>query len=155
MATREDLIARLNTVLSWEIAGAIQYLHGGAMLTGKWRGVYAEFFQDGSKEARGHAEQVAEKIVALGGIPTVEPARIIQATDVDALLEAALELEEAALAAWEAALEIGDAVNIGTGLWIEEMVSHEQEHVDELRKLTGRISFGAAQTTGSASDASA
>ena len=80
MSTRETLIERLNTVLSWELAGTIQYLQGAALVTGPMRPVYADFLQEGSKEARGHAEDVASRIVALGGVPTVEPAAIRTST---------------------------------------------------------------------------
>lgn len=131
-----ELIARLNTVLSWELAGVIQYLHHSVMVSGPMRLSYAEFFHDGSKEARTHAEAVANKITALGGVPTVEPATIRQATTLDDMLGAALALERDALAAWEAALEVAGEANQGTQFWIEEFVAHEQEHVDELVKLT-------------------
>jgi bacterioferritin len=143
MDARHQLIERLNTVLSWELAGTIQYLTSAALVSGPLRPVYQEFFHDGSKEARDHAEAVSERIVALGGVPKVEPAQIRQATDLDGMLRHALALEEAALAAWEHALEVGDAMNLGTRLWIEEFVSEEQEHVDNLRKIVGTSSAAA------------
>jgi bacterioferritin len=130
-----EVIKRFNKVLSWELAGTIQYLHHHAMVSGLWREVYAEFFADGSKEARKHAELVADKIVALGGVPTVEPARIRQATTLEEMLQAALELEEAAMEAWEAVHAVAGDANMGTLFWVEEMISEEQEHVDGLRKL--------------------
>ena len=65
MDKQAEVINRFNKVLSWELAGTIQYLHHHAMVSGLWREVYAEFFADGSKEARKHAELVADKIVAL------------------------------------------------------------------------------------------
>lgn len=154
MATRDELISALNNVLAYELAGTIQYLHASALVTGKWRATYAEYFHDMSKESRGHAEAVANRIVSLGGLPTVEPAIIRQATDIDEMLAHALALEEEALALWEKALDIGDAVNIGTRLWIEEMISEEQEHVDELRKMTGATVI-AASGAGSAGERSA
>lgn len=155
MSTRETLIERLNTVLSWELAGTIQNLQAAALVSGPMRPVYAEFFHDGSKEARGHAEDVASRIVALGGVPTVEPATIRTATSLDGLLDNSLALEEAALAAWEAALEASeDSAPLGIGFWIEEMIAEEQEHVDELRKITGRTGV-AVDVSGSAGSQSA
>jgi bacterioferritin len=148
MATREELIARLNDVLAWELAGVIQYMHGAVLVGGKWRLGYQSFFHDGSKEARDHAEAVGNKVVALGGVPTVEPAKIRQGTSIDELLENALLLEQDALAAWERALEVGDAVNLGTKLWIEEMITHEQEHVDDLMKLTGKAGIASSGSGG-------
>ena len=139
MSELQQFIDRLNTVLSWELAGTIQYLHHATMLTGPWRESMGEFFHDGSKEARDHAEAVANKIVSLGGVPTVEPATVRPAVGLEAMLEAALKLEEDALAAWTHAYEASSAANLGTGFWMEEFIAHEQEHVDHLRKLTQKI----------------
>lgn len=149
MSDNKELIARLNAVLSWELAGTIQYLHHYAMITGLWRPVYGDFFQDNSKEARKHASLVADKIVALGGVPGVEPATIKQRATLPEMLQAALELEEAALAAWTHALDVAADANLGTQFWIEEMIAAEQQHVDELKKLL-KDHAGAAASSGSA-----
>ena len=152
MADKQALIDQLNVVLSWELAGAIQYLHHNAMIAGPERQTFAEFFHEGSEEAREHAELVATRITALGGIPTVEPAKIRQGLTLDEMLDAALALEEDALAAWEKAHQLSDGVVLGVTFWIEEMIAHEQEHVDELRKLTRRVGGAAnASSTDSAS----
>jgi bacterioferritin len=144
MSSKEELIKRLNEALAWELAGSIQYMQAAVMLTGHAREIFYDFFQESSKEALEHAEAVGNKIAALGGIPTVEPAQIRQAADVDGMLEAALALEEEALAAWERSHEVADAANPGTAFWIEEHIAEEQEHVDHLRKITKKISFSSA-----------
>lgn len=143
MASKEELIKRLNEAMSWELAATIQYLQHAVMLTGKDRMMFHEFFHEGSEEARDHAEKVAEKITALGGVPTVEPARIRQAAETDGMLEAALALEEDALKAWERCHEIASVANPGTVFWIEEHIAEEQEHVDTLRKMTQKVRFAA------------
>jgi bacterioferritin len=148
MSAKEELIARLNKALSWELAGIIQYMQHSVMVTGPQRETFRNFFHEGSEEAHEHAEAVGNKIAALGGVPTVEPAQIRQAADLDGMLEAVLALEEAALAAWEEALEVAHEVNQGTAFWIEEHVAEEQEHVDEMRKLTGKVSFAKSEDGG-------
>lgn len=150
MATKEQFIDRLNDALSWELAGIIQYMQHSVMITGPLRESLMEFFHDGSEEARDHAEAVGERIAALGGVPSVEPARIRQAADVDGMLEAALALEEDALAAWEAAWEAADAVAPGYKFWIEEHIAEEQDHVDGLRKMTKKVSFSQDDLSGGA-----
>jgi bacterioferritin len=151
MATRQDLIDRLNVVLQHELAGVIQYMHYAVLVQGTLRPVYEEVFHDGSKEARDHAEAVGNRIVALGGVPSVEPALVRPALDLESMLRNTLELEQKALAAWEHALEIGDVVNVGTKLWIEEMVAEEQEHVDEFRKICSDIDLSAGKASGASS----
>jgi bacterioferritin len=137
------LIKRLNEAMAWELAGCIQYMQASVMLTGHSREIFYKFFQESSEEARDHAEAVGDKIAVLGGIPTVEPARIRQAADVDGMLEAALALEEDALAAWERCHEVAGVANPGTVYWIEEHIAEEQGHVDHLRKLTKKVSISA------------
>mgnify|MGYP006278859165 CR=1 FL=1 len=148
MATREQLIDRLNDVLAWELAGAIQYMHYAVLVSGVERFTFQDFFHEGSEEARDHAEAVGNKIAALGGIPTMEPAAVQPAVSLAKMLENTLHLEEQALEAWEHALTIGDAVNVGTKLWIEEHVAEEQEHVDELRKMTDAVAYASSPVRG-------
>lgn len=152
--TKEEFIARLNDALSWELAGVIQYMQHGVMMTGPMRETLAKFFREGSKEARDHAEILGERIAALGGVPSVEPARIRQAATPEAMLEAALALEEDALAAWTAAHAVADAVAPGYLFWIEEHIAEEQEHVDGLRKMTNKVSFSVADGADSAKKSS-
>ncbi len=148
MANKEEFIDRLNDALSWELAGIIQYMQHSVMVTGPLRESYSDFFHEGSEEARDHAEDAGNRIAALGGVPTVEPAKIRQAANLDGMIEAALALEEDALAAWEAALEASDAVAPGYRFWIEEQIAEEQEHVDELRKMAKKVSFADADVGG-------
>lgn len=145
--SKQALITALNDVLSWELAGIVQYLHHSVMITGPERETYKGFFHEGSEEAHEHAEAVANRITALGGIPTVEPARIRPAADLHGMLKATLELEQDALAAWERAHDAAQADGIprGYAFWIEEHVAEEQEHVDEMRKLTSDVSFSQSQ----------
>jgi len=150
MSDLKAFIDQLNVILSWELAGTIQYLHHKAMVVGADREVFAEFFHEGSEEGREHAEAVADKIVVLGGVPTVEPATIRQASTTQGMLEATLELEKAALAAYEVAHPMAIAANMGTQFWIEEMIAHEQEHVAHvtmlLRKAEAAADAGDADT---------
>lgn len=139
----DELIDRLNEALSWELAGIIQYINHATMVSGAERSHLEEWFEDGSEEALEHAEIVGDKIAALGGTPTVEPAKIRQATDTQGMLEAALALEEDAMEAFERALEVADAANPGTKFWLEDHISEEQEHIDELKLLTDQIEHGA------------
>jgi bacterioferritin len=140
-ADMDEFLKRLNNAMAWELAGVIQYMQHGVMVTGPHREYLREFFHEGSEEARDHAEIVGNKIAALGGVPTVEPQKIRQSGDPQGMLEAALALEIDALEAWEHAYEVADVSNQGTVFWIEEHIAEEQEHVDELRKMTKKVTF--------------
>ena len=88
------------------------------LVTGTEREVYRKFFRDQSEESQDHAETLGDKIVALGGVPTVEPGEIRQSTDLGEMLRQDLELERAAMEAYmsswhactDAELAIGFAI---------------------------------------------
>lgn len=145
MADRTELIARLNDVLSWELAGIIQNLNHSMMITGVHRLEYGEFFSENSKENRDHAEMLGKRIAALGGVPTVEPATVRQAVTLDEMLQAALALELSAMNAWQTALAAADNAPMGVRFWLEEMITEEQQHIEELEMLTGKVTFSAQQ----------
>jgi bacterioferritin len=132
---KANVIEYLNQALSLEYSAVIQYLQHRFLLTGKEREVYADFFADASKSAHGHVCNLGDKIVALGGVPTVEPAIIRQATSLAEMLKQDLELEREALAAYIKAWEATED-NRPLRFWLEDIIRNEQLDVDELEKLT-------------------
>lgn len=133
---RTELIENLNQALSLELAGIIQYSQHSYLVTGIEREVYKSFFREQADEAHDHAETVGDKVVALGGIPTVEPSMIRQSTDLKEMLKQDLELEREALTAYMAAWASCGEEDITTKFWLEERIAEEQLHVEELEKLT-------------------
>lgn len=133
---RTDLIENLNSALSLELAGIIQYSQHSYLVTGVEREVYKEFFRDNAGEAQDHAEFLGDKIVALGGIPTVEPAMIRQSTDLKEMLKQDLELEREAMTAYMAAWSSCGDDDLPTKFWLEGQIADEQTHIEELEKLT-------------------
>ena len=131
-----ELIDGLNRVLSLELAGVIQYLQHSFLVTGPEREVFREFFRDLSGEARDHAGMLGDKIVALGGVPTVEPGEIRQSTDLGEMLRQDLELERAAMDAYMAAWRACTDAELATKFLLEERIASEQRHVEEFEKLT-------------------
>jgi bacterioferritin len=132
---REGLIENMNRALALELAGTIQYTQHSFLVTGPEREVYRKFFREQAEEAHEHTYTLGDKIVSLGGVPTVEPAMILQATELTEMLKMDLALEREALAAYMAAWELCDD-HKPTQFWLEERISEEQIHVEELEKLT-------------------
>lgn len=130
------LIDNLNRALSLELAAIIQYMQHSFLVTGTEREVYCEFFRDQSEEAQDHAKTLGDKIVALGGLPTVEPAMIRQATELKDMLKQDLELEREGIAAYMAAWESCKDEDLPTRFMLEERIAKEQLHIEELEKLT-------------------
>lgn len=133
---RTELIENLNQALSLELAGVIQYSQHSYLVTGTEREVFKDYFRDQAGEAQDHAEFLGDKIVALGGIPTVEPSMIRQSTDLKEMLKQDLELEREAMAAYMAAWGSCGEEDLPTKFWLEGQIADEQTHIEELEKLT-------------------
>ncbi len=133
---REELLENLNSALSLELAGVIQYSQHSYLVNGTDREVFKEFFRDNAGEAQDHAETLGDKIVALGGIPTVEPAMIRQSVELKEMLKQDLELEREAMAAYMAAWSSCSEEDLPQKFWLEERIAEEQLHIEELEKLT-------------------
>lgn len=133
---RGELLDNLNKALSCELAGVIQYSQHSYLVSGTDREVFKDWFRDQAEEAQKHAEVLGDKIVALGGVPTVEPGVIRQSTELKDMLRQSLELEREAMAAYMAAWASCDDNDLPQKFWLEGQISEEQMHIEELEKLT-------------------
>lgn len=133
---RAELIENLNAALSFELAAVIQYSQHSYLVTGTDREIFKDFFRDNAEEAQEHAEKLGDKIVALGGVPGVEPAMIRQSVDTKEMLKQNLELEREAMAAYMAAWNACDDNDLPQKFWLEGQIADEQMHIEELEKLT-------------------
>lgn len=133
---RTDLIENLNNALACELAGVIQYSQHSYLVSGTDREIFKGWFRDQAEEAQDHAEVLGDKIVALGGVPTVEPAAIRQSTELKDMLRQALELEREAMTAYMAAWAACDDNDLPQKFWLEGQISDEQMHIEELERLT-------------------
>jgi bacterioferritin len=132
----QELVDNLNRALSMELAAVIQYMQHSFLVTGPEREVYRSFFRKQGEEAHDHAETLGDKIVALGGVPTVEPSMIRQSTDLTEMLRQDLALEREAMEAYMAAWESCKDKDRPTRFQLEERIYQEQLHIEELEKLT-------------------
>jgi bacterioferritin len=131
-----ELVDNLNRALSLELAGVIQYMQHSFLVTGPEREVFRPFFRELSEESRDHAAILGDKIVAHGGVPTVEPGDIRQSIELTEMLRQDLELERAAMEAYVAAWKSCTDAELGTRFLLEERIAQEQRHIEEFEKLT-------------------
>lgn len=131
-----NLVERLNRALSLELTAVIQYMQHSFLVTGTEREIFCKYFRKQSEESQDHATTLGDKIVALGGVPTVEPSMIRQSIDLTEMLRQDLELEREAMAAYMAAWEACQDDHRPVRFQLEERIYQEQLHIDELEKLT-------------------
>lgn len=133
---KQKLIDHLNEDLAAELAAIIQYTTYAAKVTGPYRPQLAEFFSAEISDEQGHAQFLANKIVALGGEPAVKPDSVPQAADNRAMLEAVLKAEKKAIEGYgkriKEASEFGDK---GLVVQLEDMVADETNHAEQTERI--------------------
>src|SRR5687767_10020371 len=97
MAEHAELVGILNEAVSLEYTGVIQYNQHSVLVTGRDRVLFEDFFKESAQEALRHAKMWAERIVYLGGVPSVEVGDIRQSSNVTEMLELDLQLEQRAV----------------------------------------------------------
>lgn len=141
------VIEKMNEALRHEWTGVAQYAQAGFVVGGLWREVYSEKFHDDAKESFKHAKLVGDKIVALGGVPTVERNAVKQSQDLMELLQNGLEFETKAVKIYNELLKLIDDDRAFT-VWAEDILKEEQEGVDEyVRILRGVKGTGGVSDT--------
>jgi bacterioferritin len=128
------VIDKMNDCLRHEWTGVAQYAQAGFVVSGFWREVYSEKFFGSAKESFKHAQLMGEKIVALGGVPTVERNPVKQSNDLTELLQIGLEFESKAVKLYSELLDLA-ADDKPLCIFLENILLEEQEGVDELSKI--------------------
>ena len=136
------VIDALNKAVALENAAMLQYKQHALLVRGLWRKVFADFFSSESHGALDHARKFGQKIVALGGVPTVEVGTTVrQSLNVEEMLRQDLELERQAIQAYLAALALADDVALRNML--EDQIEQEQRDIEELELYLDMVKTGA------------
>jgi bacterioferritin len=140
MMTREQLIEALNDDLAAEYMALIQYVQYSSLVKGLDRPQLSAFFRGEIPDELGHAQFLADKIVALGGVPTAEPKSVPVATDNRQMLQYVLRAEETAVRNYKERVRQADEFgDIGLRVQLENMVQDETAHLEEVQKLLAGI----------------
>jgi bacterioferritin len=134
--TMKELIAGLNEDLAGEYNAIISYLQYSARVSGPYRPQLVQFLQGEIPDEQMHAQYLADKIVALGGEPTVEPRPVKTSADTRQMLEYIYEAEDATIEAYRKRIDQAEALGeIGLKVQLEDMLNDETTHRDEVKKI--------------------
>ncbi|GGE09238.1 bacterioferritin [Marinithermofilum abyssi] len=132
----KDLIDGLNEDLAHEYGAVIQYTYNASVVSGLSRPVLKPFFENEARDEIGHASFLAEKIVALGGTPVVQPSEVKQHTEVREMLQHAVDEEAATIQRYiQRMAQAEKAGEYGLKIELEDMVADETGHKEELQRL--------------------
>jgi bacterioferritin len=133
---KETLIAHLNEDLAGELSAIIQYITYAAKVTGPYRPQLSAFFLKEVPDEQRHAQFLADKIVALGGEPTVTPRQTVQVEGNHAMLQAVLTAEQRAVADYTQRAKEADAFgDKGLAVQLENIIADETDHAEETARI--------------------
>lgn len=133
---KEGLVELLNGDLSREYQAVITYTQYAASVTGPYRQPLKDFFMAEIPDEQGHAQYLADKIAALGGVPTVKPEAVKQETDAKLMLENIVEAETTSRNNYSDRAAQADALGeVGLANRLEDMADDESGHLDETLKI--------------------
>lgn len=133
--TMEDLLEGLNRDLAAEFQAVITFRLFASLATGPYRSELRDFFEAEIPDELGHAQFLADKIVALGGTPATDPLPVTLARNNREMLEIAHRAESETIERYEE--RVAQAEELGlTALKVrlEDLIVDETEHKEEIER---------------------
>src|SRR6266571_2557606 len=146
-ADRETVIKVLNESLATEIVCVLRYKRHYFMASGiHAESVAAEFLQHANEE-QGHADQIAQRIVQLGGEPNFNPegllsrshAEYVEGDTLIDMIKEDLVAERIAIDSYREMINYVGNDDPTTRRMMEGILAMEEEHADDLGNLLGEL----------------
>lgn len=140
---RDTVVRLLNEALATEIVCVLRYKRHYFMASGIHAQAVAQEFLEHANEEQGHADQIAERIVQLGGAPNLSPeglltrshAEYVEGDSLIDMIKEDLVAERIAIDSYrEMAHYLGQDDSTSRRL-MEEILAVEEEHADDLVTL--------------------
>lgn len=138
---REDIVKLLNDALATELVCVMRYKRHYFTAQGISSPKIADEFLVHAQEEEAHGDQIAERIVQLGGEPDFSPATLLQrshaeyddSTELKSMIRANLVAERIAIEAYTQMIKLIGDKDSTTRRILEGILAQEQEHADELK----------------------
>src|SRR6266542_1829491 len=146
-ADREIVLKLLNDSLATELAFVLRYRRHLFMARGIHSQSVAQEFLDHSNEEQGHADEIAERIVQLGGAPDFAPAGLVgrshaeyvEGDSLASMITEDLVAERIAIDSYRGIIQYLGEQDSTTRRMIEGILAVEEEHADELAELLSTV----------------
>jgi bacterioferritin len=142
-ADRDVVLKLLNEALATEIVCTLRYKRHYYMAKGiHAEGVASEFLEHANEEQR-HADQIAQRIVQLGGEPDLSPdglsarshAEYVEGDTLEDMIREDLVAERIAIDSYREIIDYLGAADPTSRRLMEEILAKEEEHADDLSSL--------------------
>lgn len=134
---KEKVIRALNDMLSQEHACSIRYATHAATVTGPYAEAISARLAEISGDEVLHAQKLRDRILALGGVPTMDVATedLVHAEVLEEILDINIKEEYSAIAGYKKILSDVPMDNVILFQTLQEIIRDEQEHLEELENL--------------------
>ena len=131
------VIAILNEIMEYELAGVVRYTHYSLMVVGPHRLPIVQFLKDQANESLLHAQQAGELLTGLEGHPSQKIAEIIETNNhsIKDILQESLAHEIHALNLYKELLEEVESSSVYLEEYARNLIGQEEQHQLELRKM--------------------
>jgi bacterioferritin len=142
-ADKTTVLRLLNEALATEIVCTLRYKRHYFMAKGLTSAGVAEEFLEHAKEEEGHADQFAERIVQLGGVPNFDPegltarshAEYIEGKSLVDMIREDLVAERVAIESYRDMIRYVGEGDPTTRRLLEDVLAVEEEHAEDLVTL--------------------
>ena len=142
-ADARTVIEMLNAALATELVCVLRYRHHAYMASGIHATSVAGEFQEHADEEQVHADQIARRIVQLGGEPDLNPdtlsarshSEYVSTRDLEGMIRENLVAERIAIDSYAEMIRYLGNDDPTTRRMLEEILAVEEEHADDLVSL--------------------
>jgi bacterioferritin len=147
-ADRETVIKLLNEALATELVCVLRYKRHYFMANGIHADSVAAEFLEHANDEQGHADQIAARIVQLGGAPNFNPeglltrshAEYVEGDTLTDMIKEDLVAERIAIDSYREMVRYFGNDDPTSRRMIEGILAVEEEHADDLVSLLGELS---------------
>lgn len=146
-ADRETVVKLLNEALATEIVCVLRYKRHYFMANGIHADSVAAEFLEHANDEQGHADQIAARIVQLGGEPNFNPeglltrshAEYVEGTGLIDMIKEDLVAERIAIDSYREMIKYLGNDDPTSRRMLEGILAVEEEHADDLVSLLGEL----------------
>lgn len=133
----KKVIAALNTILEFELAGVVRYTHYSLMVYGHNRIPIVSWLREQAAESLAHAAQAGENITTLNGHPSLKISNLLETHKhaIGDILKESLDHEQVQIGNYRALLNLVEGHSVFLEEYARQMIYDEELHVAEVQKM--------------------
>lgn len=134
---KKEVIATLNTILEYELAGVVRYTHYALMVFGHTRIPIVGWLREQATESLTHANMAGEHITTLGGHPSLKISALLETHKhaIGDILKESLDHEKQQLENYKTLLKQVEGHSVFLEEYTRGMIVDEETHISEVEKM--------------------